>query len=68
MEREQEDVFQFASSRKKRGQQLALEQGFDPDQLNLTYLVLENGQCYTKSEASFRLLGKLRAEVPFIRF
>lgn len=52
--------FQFASSRKPKGKRLAEEFGVSPDALDLTYVVIERGEAYTKSDASLVILKQLR--------
>lgn len=51
---------QFASSRKPVGRKLAAQFGFRPEELDLTYLVVYQGQALTKSDASLALLGELK--------
>ncbi len=49
----------FASSRKPVGQQLAAQHGLDVEDLDLTYLVITDGRCLTKTDASLALLGQM---------
>lgn len=58
---ERREVLLFASSRKPAGQALAAEYGFLPEDLDMTYLVVCDGQALTKSDASLVLLSELRA-------
>ncbi len=54
-----EDI-RFASSRKAIGMSLAVGYGFKPEDLDLTYLVIQEGQALTKSDASLALLGEFK--------
>lgn len=58
---EKSPTIHFASSRKAVGQQLASEFGYTPEDLDLTYLVILDGEAFTKSDATFVLLGELKA-------
>ena len=51
----------FASSRKPAGQKLAQDFGLAPQDLDLTYLVIRDGNALTKSDATLALLGELHA-------
>lgn len=57
----------FASSRKGVGMKLAHDHGISPDALDLTYLVIRNGEALTKSDASLALLADLRAPWRYLR-
>lgn len=57
----------FASSRKSVGKSLAVRHGFKPEDLDLTYLVVQRGQALTKSDASLALLGELKKPWSWLR-
>ncbi|HAT86402.1 MAG TPA: thiol-disulfide oxidoreductase [Rhizobiales bacterium] len=57
----------FASSHKTVGQQLASDFGYAPEDLDLTYLVICNGEAFAKSDATFVLLGELKAPWSWLR-
>jgi predicted DCC family thiol-disulfide oxidoreductase YuxK len=61
------DNIRFASSRKPVGQSLAVQYGLSPEELDLTYLVVDRGQALLKSDASLALLGELKKPWPWFR-
>lgn len=58
---------QFASSRKPVGQRLATDFGISPEDLDLTYLVIQNGEALIKSDATIALLADLRPPWSWLR-
>ncbi len=61
LQHERTNTVQFASSRKAAGIRLAAEHGLSEDDLDLTFLVIQNGKALTKTDASFALLKHLKA-------
>lgn len=57
----------FASSRKSAGKELAAKFAHDPEDLDLTYLVIRRGRAFTKSGASLVLLGELKPPWSWLR-
>ena len=55
------DRIYFASSRKPTGQKLAQQFGISPEDLDLTYLVIDGTEMRTKSDATLALIKELRA-------
>ncbi|MGJ8670944.1 MAG: thiol-disulfide oxidoreductase DCC family protein [Oceanococcus sp.] len=58
---ERRNSLKFASSQKAVGIHLAAEYGMKASDLELTYLVIQNGKALTKSRASLALVEELRA-------
>lgn len=61
LQHEQSGRLLFASSRKAVGIRLAQDHGISSEALDLTYLVIRDGQPLTKSDASLALVAELRA-------
>ncbi len=58
---ERRATMRFASVRKPTGKAIAAEHGFTPKDLDLSYLVIRDGQALTKSDASLALTSELKA-------
>src|SRR5690554_6890415 len=58
IERDRHDLFRFASLQSTVGQEHARRCNVDMDALD-TFLLVENGRCYTRSEAALRVARRL---------
>lgn len=67
LQHEQGNDVLFASSRKTAGIRLAEEHGFSEEDLDLTFLVIQNGQALTKSDASLAAVKHLKAPWRYLR-
>jgi predicted DCC family thiol-disulfide oxidoreductase YuxK len=67
MRYEASENVRFASSRKPLGKSIAVKFGFEPEDLNLTYLVVRRGQALTKSDATLTLLSELKKPWSWLR-
>ena len=61
LQHERSNSVQFASSRKEAGIRLAAEYNLSEEDLDLTFLVIQNGQALTKTDASLALVKHLKA-------
>ncbi len=58
--------FYFASSRKKTGRALAAQYGFTAEDLEHSYLVIQNNQAYEKFDATFIILRQLKLPLKWL--
>lgn len=57
--RDPSGTFRFASLQSRAGQTLLTEAGLDTDSFD-SFVLIENGEIYTKSDAAFRVASKLQ--------
>jgi len=65
LKRDDNEVFRFASVQGQAGSQMVRDAGHDPEDPS-TFLLVENGKAFEKSDAVIRILSRLKNPWPVI--